>query len=418
MVELALAFTDKDGSYAEHAAVVLTSVFHNTGSQINVNILHDETLTKENMLRITQLVMSHNHTVNFHSVILPDALAEVVKGAQSVNTWTQGSMYRLLLPSLVNANKVIYLDCDVMVNLDIQELWDIDLNSYYLAAVQDQGALVLADLLTSFGLNPYAYFNSGVILFELNNIRQHSNWYVRMLDFLRQYPGTTLPDQDVLNHNFGDNFYLLDERFNSFSIGNPELDFNQKIVHFAGEVKWWHPASPGYALYQGYLNLTPWRLPESHFAHLTHPVGHEPETALLPAVQEGAMPIVPPEHVKKHLTRHVRPMKARLKRSRHPKSLLRLKKLKKFKKLKFVRHIHRLTPIQRRRKVIRTTFKTVRNRTKRGQRRTIVHKARRISDRRSMMVRIHSGRSHTIPPIFINPRLKKKEGRPYFMTMK
>ncbi|WMT41735.1 hypothetical protein RE628_04385 [Paenibacillus sp. D2_2] len=91
MVELALAFRDQDGNYAEHAAVVLTSVFRNTDAQITVHILHDETLTDLNRLRITQLVMAHNHTVHFYPVFLPIDLAELVDGAQSVTTWTRGA---------------------------------------------------------------------------------------------------------------------------------------------------------------------------------------------------------------------------------------------------------------------------------------------------------------------------------------
>ncbi|GIP60573.1 glycosyltransferase [Paenibacillus woosongensis] len=266
MVELALAFTDKDGSYAEHAAVVLTSVFLHTGSQVNVHILHDESLTEENKLRIKQLVSHYNHTVNFYSVVFPPDLAEVVEGAQSVNTWTRGSMYRLLLPFLPNIGKVIYLDCDVLVNLDIQELWNIDLNGYYLAAARDPGVAGLTDILLPLGLNPDNYFNSGVIVFGLDNIRHNPEWYDKMKDFLREHPSTTLPDQDILNHVFGSNYLQLGGEFNTFSFSNPDQDFNHKIVHFAGETKWWDPASPGYALYEEYLNLTPWRLPESHFA--------------------------------------------------------------------------------------------------------------------------------------------------------
>lgn len=34
MIELVLAFQDKDGQYAEHAGVVLASVFHNTSSPL------------------------------------------------------------------------------------------------------------------------------------------------------------------------------------------------------------------------------------------------------------------------------------------------------------------------------------------------------------------------------------------------
>lgn len=432
MVELALAFTDKDGSYAEHAAVVLTSVFNNTGSQVNVHILHDESLTEENKLRIKQLVTHYNHTVKFYSIVLPQDLAEVVEGAQSVNTWTRGSMYRLLLPLLLNVDKVIYLDCDVLVNLDIQELWNIDLNGYYLAAARDLGIAALTDILVSFGLNPDTYFNSGVLVFGLDNIRQNAEWYVKMKDFLRQYPSTTLPDQDVLNHIYGHNYLQLDGEFNAFCINNPEQDFHHKIVHFAGETKWWDPASPGFALYESYLNLTPWVLPGSHFAgaldehktavdqwplHLEHKGPAMPENSRGPLEHAGKRPVT-----KVHPARHRSMKKAPTKRLKRQ---WRLKKSRGLGKQKFLkrpirgaglartlkpwrsyslRRIHRGTSVQQRyqlkpkkrvwsfypgevvsparngrvaagprRTVTRTVLKTVHSRTKNGYRRTIVH---------------------------------------------
>lgn len=422
MVELALAFTDKDGSYAEHAAVVLTSVFRNTGSQVNVHILHDETLTRENMLRIKQLAIHHNHTIKFYSIVLARDLAEVVEGAQSVNTWTWGSMYRLLLPSLLDVSKVIYLDCDVLVNLDIQELWNIDLNGYYLAAARDLGAAALTDILLPLGLNPDTYFNSGVIVFNLDNIRQNSEWYVKMQDFLRQYPSTTLPDQDVLNHIYGHNYLQLGGEFNAFSVTNPDLDFHHKIVHFAGETKWWDPASPGFALYQEYLNLTPWRLPESHFAAPLDSIGpdHGQEVdqwSLMPHMEheasaspEESVQLSPVEHARnRHRVHPVRKMHSPRRRHIHSmkrgrmkrlKRQWRLKKFGRLTKLKLLqrsvrrsglarrlqpmrsyslRRMHRATPVQRgyspakvmhprrrhqvvvnrRRRVTRTTWKTV-----------------------------------------------------------
>ncbi|MFU1798323.1 glycosyltransferase family 8 protein [Paenibacillus azoreducens] len=268
MIELALAFNDRDGSYAEHAAAVLTSVFRNTGSQINVHILHDETLTEENKLRLVQLSSSFNHTINFYPVTLPPEISEALAGTISMNRWTSGSMYRLLIPSLIPTDKVIYLDCDVIVNMDISELWATDLGGCYLGAIHDQGIMGVAHIVAAFGLNPESYFNSGVILFGLNNIRQKLNWYEEMVNFLRSHPDTTMPDQDVLNHVFGRNFLPLDQRFNSFHINGLEPDFHQKIVHFAGDIKCWDPLSPGFGLYQDHLNLTPWRIPSEQLAQL------------------------------------------------------------------------------------------------------------------------------------------------------
>ncbi|MWV42730.1 hypothetical protein GRF59_03735 [Paenibacillus sp. HJL G12] len=262
MIELALAFNDKDGSYAEHAAVVLTTAFRNTSSPINVHILHDETLTEENKNRLAQLAAVFNHTINFYPVALPAEMAVALTGVASIDKWTSGSMYRLLLPALIPSNKVIYLDCDILVNMDLTELWETELNGCYLAAIHDQGVMGVADIVRMHGLNPDTYFNSGVIVFELNNIRQHINWIEEMVNFLRSFPSTTMPDQDILNHVYGGNCLLLDGRYNSFYINGADQELNQKIVHFAGDIKCWDPLSPGFALYQENLNLTPWRTPQ------------------------------------------------------------------------------------------------------------------------------------------------------------
>lgn len=256
MIELALAFTDKDGSYVEHAAVVLSSVFRNTNSQLNIHILHDETLSEENKQKLFELTENYKHKINFYPIILPVDMLEASAGVLSIASWTLGGMYRLLLPALISADRIIYMDCDVIVNMDIAQLWETDLNGYYLGAVLDPGRLGVADIVIACGLNPDFYFNSGVILFALNNIRQNMNWYGEMLNFLRNYPNMTMPDQDILNHVFGGNYLQLEERFNTVNLNGAD-DFNNKIIHSAGDVKCWDVHSPAFMLYQEYLKLKP-----------------------------------------------------------------------------------------------------------------------------------------------------------------
>ncbi|WP_340008050.1 glycosyltransferase family 8 protein [Paenibacillus sp. FSL K6-0276] len=259
MIEIALAFQDKDGQYAEHAGVVLASIFQHTSSPIHVHILHDISLTEDNKRKLDKLTTKHHHTISYYSITLPDDMLQVLANINSISVWTQACMYRLLLPALIPVDKIIYLDCDVLVNMDITDLWQVELGDKYLGAIWDQAIMEVAHIVSSKGLNPELYFNSGVILFSLNNIRQNSNWYVEMLNFLRTFPDVTMPDQDVLNAVFGGNYLPLDIRFNSFNMAIPDHDFNNKIVHFAGDKKCWNKDSPGSALYNQLLNLTPWR---------------------------------------------------------------------------------------------------------------------------------------------------------------
>ncbi|WP_334072998.1 MULTISPECIES: glycosyltransferase family 8 protein [Paenibacillus] len=265
MIELALAFQDKDGQYAEHAGVVLASIFHNTKSAVNVHILHDETLSEDNRQKLFELATAFNQTIQFYPVAIPEDLRQVMENVASVNVWTTACMYRLLIPGLVPVDKIIYLDCDILVNMDIEELWKIELNGAYLGAVWDQNIMNVTHTISSMGLNPDLYFNSGVILFDLNSIRQKPDWYGETLNFFRNFPGTTMPDQDALNAVYGGNYLPLDLRFNLFSMAAADPDYHNKIVHFAGEDKCWDRHSPGWELYLKYLSLTPWSKQAPHY---------------------------------------------------------------------------------------------------------------------------------------------------------
>ncbi|OKP82955.1 glycosyltransferase family 8 protein [Paenibacillus sp. P32E] len=285
MVDLVLTINDKDGSYTEHAGVVLASVFANTQQMINVHIVHDDSLSEENKLKLTQLVDVFHHNIFFYHVSIPWDMQEVAAGVHKIDYWTMASMYRLLLPIIIQADRVIYLDCDILVNMDINELWSIDLGEHYLGAVLDQGENLL-EYFISLGLSAELYFNSGVILFQLNNIRGKENWYGEMLDFLRNYPTMTMPDQDILNAVYSSNYLQMDQRFNTFA--HSDLDLENKIVHFAGDNKWWDVNSPNAPIYNNYLAMTPWA------RELTPVPVSEPAPADIPAEPPAGIPAEPP----------------------------------------------------------------------------------------------------------------------------
>ncbi|WP_341180403.1 glycosyltransferase family 8 protein [Paenibacillus sp. FSL K6-1230] len=266
MVELVLTLNDKDGSYTKHAGVVLASVFSHTQQTLNVHIAHDDTVSEENISKLIQLAEDFGHNIYFYRVEIPEDLRAVAATVKKINYWTMASMFRLLFTNFIEAERVIYLDCDILVSLDINELWSIDLGNRYLGAVLDQGAN-MQEYCASIGLNGARYFNSGVILFHLDNIRNHPSWYQEVLQFMQRYPLMRLPDQDILNAVYGPNYLTLAKRFNTFAYD--ELDLSNKIVHFAGDSKWWEPDSPAFPLYNHFLSMTPWgkELPAAEGVH-------------------------------------------------------------------------------------------------------------------------------------------------------
>lgn len=74
--------------------------------------------------------------------------------------------YKLALADLVCAERVLYLDSDVVVTSSLQQLWDCDLEENFLAAVEDVGTIDPPPMTPGAG-----YFNSGVMLLDLKRWR-------------------------------------------------------------------------------------------------------------------------------------------------------------------------------------------------------------------------------------------------------
>ena len=70
---------------------------------------------------------------------------------------------------LANYDKIIYLDGDILVQKDLTELYNIDIDGYYVAAVDDTGKIYhKKDVYAKYP----NYFNSGVMLLNLKKCRE------------------------------------------------------------------------------------------------------------------------------------------------------------------------------------------------------------------------------------------------------
>ncbi len=99
---------------------------------------------------------------------------------------------RILLPRLLDVPQLIYLDCDVLVFRDLSELFDLRLwPGKIVAAVPDSETLSLADdsLVVARAMKLPAegsYFNSGVMLMDLNGLRKQ-DFFQRAVEFLNSW---------------------------------------------------------------------------------------------------------------------------------------------------------------------------------------------------------------------------------------
>jgi lipopolysaccharide biosynthesis glycosyltransferase len=247
LIHVVLAVYDPKGTYSRHAGVVMTSIFEHTKSSVRVHILHDDTLTDDNRRRFSRTAEKFGQEVRF--VDVTEAFSKINPNGEMdklSKQFTRGTLFRLLIPDLLDAGKVIYMDCDVAVNMDISELWNAPLRSSgcsIAAVIEAPGVLdshkdVFEKMRVHIlNLTRDKYFLAGMLLMDLERIRQKHNLMREAKIFFEQFALLfKYPDQDFLNVTFKEDVFFIEERFNK--IKDPDNNIDGAILHFAGTKPW------------------------------------------------------------------------------------------------------------------------------------------------------------------------------------
>lgn len=155
--------------------------------------------------------------------------------------------------------RCVYVDCDVLFERDVTELWATDLEGHVLGAV-DNG---LWDDPVSYqrrlGLANPAYFNSGVLLVDVLRWRE-SRVGERAIAFAEGAGDRLiLHDQDALNGALDGAWLRLAPHWNMWVV-HPSMHTDSRAVfHFMGVPKPWHADYSGRFpdKFYGYLDRTP-----------------------------------------------------------------------------------------------------------------------------------------------------------------
>lgn len=256
MIDVALCFSDSDGLYYRKAGTTMLSVFEHTTSEVCVHIVHDDTLPADKQNEMRMLADQYGQHICFHPA--PDLTAEVVAKASH---WGHGVFYRLFLHKIIQLDKIIYFDCDIICGLDIKELYDHELGNLPLGVVVETGMETAKRL----GIPIKKYFNSGVLLINLKWFREQGRDVFDAMMRPLHTQELRYPDQDILNIFFNQDQYnvlYLDEKFN-YTLHfdqrhiQPLSVYKDKILHMTGE-KPWNSFSNASIFYWKYYNKTPW----------------------------------------------------------------------------------------------------------------------------------------------------------------
>ncbi|MED3667435.1 glycosyltransferase family 8 protein [Geobacillus kaustophilus] len=248
MIHLVTATND---AYALPLGVMLKSLFVNKTLEhpITIYILHGA-LSDKNKRNLEKVVRKYQQQPIFLPITDP-----IFSELRETHYITKEMYYRIAIPDLLDpeVKKALYLDCDLIVKEDISELWNTNIDDYFVAAVESICArgrkyeLLIPD--------EYGYFNSGVLLINVEKWREHQI-AAKVFEFIQTHPETLVhPDQDALNAILYNKWLPLDPKWNYTTGHATSLRLNTKpaIIHFTGKKKPWnasHPLAKQYFKYQ------------------------------------------------------------------------------------------------------------------------------------------------------------------------
>lgn len=159
MIHVALCFSDTNGEYSRYVLAVIAQAISHTKNPIMFHLVHDQTLKKNRQNALQSYIDAHGAFVKFYDISKEPEFTQM----------NNGMLYRLFLPRLLSSlDKIIYLDGDIFIMKDLAELWNIDIETYSLAAVPDiketQHDIRTLRYYREQNLDADRYFNAGVLL--------------------------------------------------------------------------------------------------------------------------------------------------------------------------------------------------------------------------------------------------------------
>ncbi|MGN0350673.1 MAG: DUF4422 domain-containing protein [Roseburia sp.] len=247
--------------YVPVSLVMLYSLFANNANvDIHVYIMHCELIEEDNAA-FQKLASAWKQTIS----LVPLTDLNIFAGLPTTDAWTKETYFRLLISTLLpkSIDRILYLDVDTIVNGPIQEFYltdfegmdlvvceDIKMNRVYKNSYYRKHFKEMKE-------TDFTYFNAGVILWNMSNIRAHYTFQVYRDKLLEYLNVLQCMDQDILNVIHCGKTKTVD--FHKYNLPVPIAIQNgftyddvkkfSRIIHFLGP-KPWNPDVEFHELYQ------------------------------------------------------------------------------------------------------------------------------------------------------------------------
>lgn len=245
-----------------------------------IHLLHDNTLTEDNRDKLIQIAERYGAPLKFYNVeeLCAERMEKIKEFFPNIfdDRHSIATFYRFFIPHIFpqEIEKVLYLDSDIIVNLDIKEFWQIELGDKPFGSVPEfyqisnksdaietkkKSITICRDGV----VNVEDYFNAGVMIINLKVLRKEETTILAGMKFISEHPQFTFLDQDILNYCFSTTYLKLPVKFNRFVLyarRENEWPIQEKLYHYAASRICFVMDSrdPFNQLFMKYFIKTPW----------------------------------------------------------------------------------------------------------------------------------------------------------------
>lgn len=240
ITEIPIIFSTDD-NYIAYLDVAINSLIENASRDYlyRIIVLYTE-LEHDNIQKVKENERD-GFIIDF--VNISNELEFIRSKLKNVYHFSLVTYYRLFIASLFpQYEKIIYLDCDLVVTGDISELYNTDIGDNILGAAPEQFVQNTAEFREyahrALGVDPDLYVNAGVLLMNLDAFRKNKI-EEKFVKLITEYDFDLLdPDQAYLNYLCFGKIHILPNGWNKEPM--PLIcEGDKNIVHYALYKKPW-----------------------------------------------------------------------------------------------------------------------------------------------------------------------------------
>ena len=238
-----------DAKYTPHLETLIKSICY-YNQNVNFYVLHND-IPQEWFEGIQFKLEKIGY--NLFSIRISDDIFKDYKTLEHISS--SSSYYRFLIPKLINQDRVLYLDADIIVNGSLRDFYYSDLENTPVGVVRDYCTMQTFPF-------PYLdesvsknYFNSGVLLIDCIKCRNEEIVGI-LLETAKEYANQVLyGDQCILNmvlrekakyYSFTENAQVqyIEKIKRERGISQVNLNIPPIIIHYAAKHKPWDNHNP------------------------------------------------------------------------------------------------------------------------------------------------------------------------------